>query len=79
MAFSRLFTFFTAIVLATTALSALLDAAAFANTSFDFIIVGGGTAGVAVAVRLIFYLKYVEILIDVHKPGRDCAFYCWYH
>lgn len=31
--------------------SVSVDAATFANTSFDFIVAGGGTAGVAVAVR----------------------------
>ena len=36
---------------ATFASAAMLDAATFANTSFDFIIAGGGTAGTVVATR----------------------------
>lgn len=39
------------LALATAASPAVLDAATFANTPFDFIVAGGGTAGVAVAVR----------------------------
>jgi hypothetical protein len=53
MAFSLLLAFFAQILLAASSLSAVLDAATFAQTPFDFIIAGGGTAGVAVAVRWI--------------------------
>ncbi|KAF5382002.1 hypothetical protein D9615_004345 [Tricholomella constricta] len=52
MVFPRPLTLLTPFVLATAASSAALDAATFASTPFDFIVAGGGTAGVAVAVRL---------------------------
>lgn len=38
-------------LLASTASSAIVNPATFANTSFDFIVVGGGTTGAIVAVR----------------------------
>lgn len=53
MVMSHLFILLALLLLAATALSAQLDAAPFAETQFDFIIVGGGTAGVTVAVRWI--------------------------
>ena len=43
---------FISLALSTTfASAAVLDAATFASTSFDFIIAGGGTAGTVVATR----------------------------
>lgn len=44
----RVLTLFLSVTLVS---SAIIDAATFANITFDFIIAGGGTAGVAVAVR----------------------------
>ncbi|KAG5642151.1 hypothetical protein DXG03_003555 [Asterophora parasitica] len=52
MVSSRGLTLIVPFALATAVSSAALDAATFAQTPFDFIVAGGGTAGVAVAVRL---------------------------
>ena len=48
----RLLPTFLSLTLGSTfASAALLDAATFAHTSFDFIIAGGGTAGTVIATR----------------------------
>lgn len=46
------------LVLASAGSSRVLDAAEFARIPFDFIVAGGGTAGVAVAVRFVLLRLY---------------------
>jgi choline dehydrogenase-like flavoprotein len=52
--------------------SFLSSAAAAINTEYDFIVVGGGTAGLAVASRLSQYLpKNTILVIEAGPDGRD--------
>lgn len=58
---------FVTLALSTTfASAAVLDAATFANTSFDFIVAGGGTAGTVVATRYLnLDSNYTTYLTDL--------------
>ncbi|KAJ7223140.1 alcohol oxidase [Mycena pura] len=60
----------TACVLSVTAASAA-DASAFADTTFDYLIIGGGTAGLALADRLTAGTNFVVGVIEagVNHPG----------
>lgn len=52
--------------------TSILFSGAVAKSSYDFIVVGGGTAGVAIATRLSQNLPHFSILlVETGPDGRD--------